>query len=137
MKKFKGLKLYSDDGSFTLTKEGIRAYQDAITFLKREKPHAPIEWSEQLFLAANDHVNDIAPKGIVSGRGSDGSMPTERITRYGRIDESWAESCIYGVMNTKEVIERLIVCDGQPKRGFRESMFSDELKLCGIATGRH
>jgi hypothetical protein len=46
MKKFKGLKLYSDDGSFTLTKEGIRAYQDAITFLKREKPHAPIEWSE-------------------------------------------------------------------------------------------
>lgn len=88
-------------------------------------------------MAALDHVNDIAPKGIVSGQGSDGSMPTDRINKYGRIDESWAESCIYGVMNTKEVIERLIVCDGQIKRGFRNSMFSDELKVCGVATGRH
>ena len=69
--------------------------------------------------------------------GSDGSGPTDRISKYGRIDESWADACIYGAINTKEVIERLIVCDGQLKRGFRASLFSDDLKLCGIATGVH
>mmetsp|Transcript_33648 Transcript_33648/g.51915 ORF Transcript_33648/g.51915 Transcript_33648/m.51915 type:complete len:177 (-) Transcript_33648:1143-1673(-) len=87
--------------------------------------------------AARDHINDIAPKGITSGKGSDGSAPTDRIQKYGLIDEAWAESSLYGVLNTKEVIERLIVCDGQPKRGFRQSMFSDELKMCGVGTALH
>ena len=44
---------------------------------------------------------------------------------------------MYGAINAREVVEKLIVSDGQPKRGFRSSVFSDELKICGIATGQH
>lgn len=87
--------------------------------------------------AAQDHVDDIAPKGLVQSLGSDGSHPQMRLAKYGRLDETWGESCIYGALNTREVLERLIVCDGQPKRGFRASVFSDDLKMCGIATGKH
>ena len=74
--------------------------------------------------AAKDHVRDIGPKGFVSKIGTDGSMPTDRIGRYGVIDESWAESNIFGAITAEEVVERLIVCDGQPTRGFRKSMFN-------------
>lgn len=132
------MKLYSEDMiSFINTKEGPKAYQDAISFLRREKPRAPLTWSPLLLAAACDHILDIAPQGIVSGTGSNGSTPQSRIQKYGRIDECWASSCIYGVISTKEVLERLIVCDGQPKRGFRGSVFSDELKIVGVATGKH
>lgn len=31
----------------------------------------------------------------------------------------------------------MIVCDGQVKRGFRESMFNPELNICGVATKFH
>ena len=41
-------------------------------------------------------------------------MPKDRINRYGQIDQSWAESCVYNQMNPKEVLESLIVCDGLP-----------------------
>jgi len=61
----------------------------------------------------------------VSTIGSDGSLPPDRIGRYANIDETWAESNIFGGLNSKEVIERLIVCDGQPTRGFRKSLFND------------
>ena len=46
--------------------------------------------------AAKDHVNDIGPKGLVSSMGSNGSLPTDRIAKYGKIDETWAESNIFG-----------------------------------------
>ena len=70
-------------------------------------------------------MNDVGLKGLVSTIGSDGSLPPDRIARYANIDECWAESDIFGGLNTKEVIERLIVCDGQPTRGFRKSFFND------------
>jgi hypothetical protein len=64
-------------------------------------------------------------------------MPTDRINRYGTIDEYWAESNIFGGLNAEEVVERLLVCDGQPTRGFRKQLFSVDMKMCGIATGTH
>ena len=112
-KKFDGLKLFKEDGvQFTETREGAKAYTDAVTFLRKQRPRGPFKWCEQLHLACKDHVDDIAPKGLVQSGGSDGSYPTDRILKYGRLDESWAAACIYGAINTKEVIERLIVCDG-------------------------
>jgi hypothetical protein len=38
IKRFKGMKLYNEEEtSFVVTKEGAKAYQDAITFLKKQK----------------------------------------------------------------------------------------------------
>lgn len=49
---------------------------------------------------------------MTSARGSDGSFPTQRIARYGTIDQSWADSCVFGALTPMEALERLIVCDG-------------------------
>lgn len=111
--RFKGNVLFSEDNkSFIETKEGRKAYVEAIEYLRNQKGMKPFVWSEKLKKAAHDHVIDIGPKGVVSSLGTDGSMPTDRITRYGNIDETWAESNIFGGLNAKEVVERLLVCDG-------------------------
>ena len=73
----------------------------------------------------------------MSSIGTDGSLPTDRISWYGSIDETWEESNIFGGLDAKEVIERLIVCDGQPTRGFRKTLYNDQLMECGIFTGHH
>lgn len=36
-----------------------------------------------------------------------------------------------------EALERLIVCDGQPLRGFRSAVFNPEFSLCGICCYYH
>lgn len=36
-----------------------------------------------------------------------------------------------------EVIERLIVDDGEKARGHRKNLFSKEMNYCGISTGPH
>lgn len=65
-KKFQGNKLYKEDGKqFTETREGAKAYTDAVTFLRKQRPRPPFKWSEELHLACKDHVDDIAPKGLV------------------------------------------------------------------------
>lgn len=120
-----------------LTKEGQLAYIEAIEFLREQKPLRPLKWSEHLKAAAQDHVDDVGPKGAVSSIGTEGSMPTDRISKYAQLDTVWAESNIFGGLDAAEVMERLIVCDGQPSRGFRKAVFNHDLNLCGIASGPH
>lgn len=43
----------------------------------------------------------------------------------------------FQALTAKEVIERLIVDDGQAARGQRKNMFNPDLKNCGIAAGPH
>ena len=136
--RFKGKILYSEDNkSFIETKEGPSAYTEAIEYLRTQRGMPEFKWSPILMKAAKDHVNDIGPKGLVSSMGSNGSLPTDRIAKYGKIDETWAESNIFGGLNAKEVVERLLVCDGQPTRGFRKSLYNDQLHECGIFAGLH
>lgn len=136
--RFKGLVLYSEDNkSFIETKEGPAAYVEAIEYLRNKKGMKELIWSDQLQKAGQEFVDDIGPKGLVTSLGSDGSLPTDRISKYGQIDETWGESNIYGGLDAKEVIERLLTCDGQPTRGFRTNLYNENLLYCGVATGLH
>ena len=40
-------------------------------------------------------------------------------------------------MNPKEVLASLIVCDGLPQRGYRQAIFSEDFKFCGIFASDH
>lgn len=76
--------------------EGVKAYQNAITFLEKQRPLPPLKWNSLLYKASRDHVTDIGPKGMTTSKGSDASTPFERIQRYGKLEKSWADSCIFG-----------------------------------------
>lgn len=113
VKRFKGKVLMSEDGkSGVETLEGKEAYLEAISFLQKQSPVPALKWASELAMAAQDHVNDIGPKGIMSSIGSEGSMPQDRIARYCSIDEAWAESLCFGAITAEEVMERMIVDDG-------------------------
>ena len=53
------------------------------------------------------------------------------------IDDAWAESLCFQTASAREVVERLVVDDGQPARGHRKNMFNRDLVNCGVATGPH
>lgn len=154
IKRFQGLKLYSHTEqefiklskqkqavtvTFVQTHEGQKAYQDAIGYLEKQRAMPPLKWSQQLYKACKDHAVDVGPRGITSSTGSDASQPIDRISRHGNLDQcwSWADSCIFGALTPLEALERLIVCDGQPQRGFREAIFNHDFKLCGICCNGH
>jgi hypothetical protein len=64
-------------------------------------------------------------------------LPADRISRYCNIDGTWAESLCFGLVSVNEVIEKLVIDDGQAKRGNRKNVFNPELKHLGIFSGVH
>lgn len=121
------------------TKEGPLAYVEAIEFLRVQKPLRPFKWSEQLTMAAKDHATDLSTSGQINVVGTDGSLPTDRIARYCKVNETWAESTVFGCATPTEVVEALIVNDGQADvRGYRSTLFNkDALKIMGISGATH
>lgn len=121
------------------TKEGQLAYMEALEFLRVQTPLKPFKWSDQLASAAKDHALDLSITLQTGVIGSDGSLPTDRIARYCNVSETWAESTVFGCTTATEVVESLIVNDGQPGvRGFRSTLFNKEdLKLVGISGSPH
>lgn len=71
VKRFKKHILMSEDGTSGMeTSEGPSAYYEAINCLKTQKALPPFKYSIQLEKAAQDHINDIGPKGMTSSIGS-------------------------------------------------------------------
>ena len=59
------------------------------------------------------------------------------MARYCMINETWAESSCFGSTTPTEVVEQMLVNDGQTHRGFRKAMFNPLLTIVGIASGYH
>ena len=67
----------------------------------------------------------------------DGSLPTDRMARYCTINEVWAESSCFGSFSADEVMEQMLVNDGQAHRGFRKNIFNNTLTIVGISCAKH
>ena len=59
------------------------------------------------------------------------------MSRYCIINETWAESSCFGSVTAEEVLEQMLVNDGQAHRGFRKNIFNPLLTVVGIASGHH
>ena len=64
------------------TYEGIQGIKDTIEFLKNQKPVKELKYSEELSLAARDHVLDIGEKSLHGHIGSNKSNLNDRIEKY-------------------------------------------------------
>lgn len=120
-----------------ITKEGVRAVDEAIRFLEAQQPLPPLEHSALLALAASDHVRDIGPKGMTGHRSSmDGASPSARLQRRGG-GNYVAEIITFGPPSAIEVVRQWIVNDGNTNRGHRKSVFAEEMIFAGVACGPH
>lgn len=134
---FKGDVIYKPGEIGVQTDEGKAVYKEAIEFLKKQKAIGTLVLNENLSRAAQDHCNDIGPKGLTDHDGSNGSTVTDRIEKYLEWDKTVAENLDFGGKTGEDVLISLIVDDGNPGRGHRKTIFNKDLFIIGIGIGKH
>jgi uncharacterized protein YkwD len=134
---FDGKRLVRPGDVPLITQEGARAADEAIRFLQKQKPLAALLASRGMSLAARDHVRDQGPRGASGHKGSDGSQPWDRVSRYGTWEVKTAENIAYGHAEARQIVIGLIIDDGVPKRGHRKNIFDPEFRVIGVAAGSH
>ncbi|MBN2008920.1 CAP domain-containing protein [candidate division KSB1 bacterium] len=125
------------EGTIIRTKEGLRAVDEAIRFLRNATPLQSLEANEGLSRAAKDHVDDQSVSGKTGHIGSDGSEPFERLKRYGTIGGFSGENISYGLNAARGIVISLIIDDDVPSRGHRKLIFTREFQQVGVACGYH
>ncbi len=136
-KYFKGTQFKRPREAAVQTQEGVNAVDDAVTYLKMIEPVEALRPSPGMSRAARDHVLDQGPKGGLGHQGSDGSGMSERVRRYGEWRGKIAENISYGHEDAREIVMQLIIDDGNPDRGHRESLFDPAHRVVGVACGKH
>ena len=117
--------------------EGDNVFKEAINFLKNLPSLKPLQWDENLCRSAQEHVDDIGPKGLLLYQSSDGTEPEDRISKYGNYAESLGENIDFGPNDAMGVIISLTLDDGEEERPHRENLFKPDYQKVGIACGPH
>ena len=117
--------------------EGENVFNEAIQYLKNLSPLPPFEWDDCLAQSAQEHVDDIGPKGLLLYQSSDGAEPEDRISKYGNYVESLGENIDFGPNDEIGVIVSLTLDDGEEERPHRDNLFKNDYKKIGIACGPH
>ena len=120
-----------------LTKEGMRAVDEAIRFLRSLQPLPSLIPSKGMSSGARDHVKDQGSSGSGQHKGSDGSQPLDRVNRYGTWGKSIGENISYGSDQDRDIVMGLIMDDGVPSRGHRKIIFHSDFRVIGVACGPH
>ena len=120
-----------------LTQEGRSAVNEAIRFLRNQKPLSYLIASKGMSNAAEDMVRMQETTTQIGHKGRDGSTFAERISRYGTWDGSCSENIDYGNNKARRIVMALIIDDGVSNRGHRKSIFNPGLKRVGVACGYH
>jgi hypothetical protein len=111
------------------------AVDDAIGFLRDQRPLPPLRRSGAIAAAAEQHVERQGPRGDV-GHGPHGSLG-RRLQREGVWAGLAGESISYGQRTPRDVVRQLIVDAGVPNRSHRKDIFGSAWQIAGVACGRH
>ncbi len=116
------------------TKEGVKAVDEAIRYLRSASPRAPLAFSPGMSRAAADHCAAQAGGGMSHNAGGNTGS---RISRYGSYSGSWGENISCGRQSAREIVIALIIDDGLRSRKHRDNIFSTNFTVAGAATGPH
>jgi uncharacterized protein YkwD len=117
--------------------EGEGAIREAVQFLEKSRPLPPLILSAGICHSALTHVLDIGPSGGRGHKGSGGTMPWDRMARFGQWSGRAGENIYYGERDGRGIVIALIIDDGERNRGHRKNIFSSDFRYTGIACGPH
>jgi uncharacterized protein YkwD len=124
------------EGTKWRMKEGLAAVDEALRFLRAARLEQPLTLSPGMCHAAADHCDDQVG-GRTGHRGSDGSNPGDRLSRYGVWSGLWGENIAYGKTTAREIVLTLIIDDGFPRRPHRKNILNPSFHYGGVAYGPH
>lgn len=111
------------------------AVEEAIAFLERQPPLAPLKGDKRLGSAALQHVRVQGPRGDV-GHGEAGSLGV-RLRAAGVYAGMAAENISYGYDDAQAVVRQLIIDSRVAGRGHRRNIFATSYTTAGVACGGH
>ncbi|MFI4973635.1 MAG: S8 family serine peptidase [Caulobacterales bacterium] len=120
-----------------MTSEGVAAVDDAIAYLDRRSPMAPLQGSDGLFRATKRLAGDLASSRTISHVGADGSTMRDRLQAAGVWAGAMEEDISLSQRTAHDVVRQLVIDDGVPARGHRTALFDPVLKVAGAACGPH
>jgi uncharacterized protein YkwD len=116
------------------TKEGVKAVDEAIRYLRSASPRPALVFSPGMSRAAADHCAAQARGGMSHNAGGNTAA---RIGRYGQWSGSWGENISCGRQSAREIVIALIIDDGLRSRKHRDNIFSTNFTVAGAASGPH
>jgi uncharacterized protein YkwD len=119
------------------TNEGVAAVDGAIAELERRAPVGPLGHNPRLAASAARLAEAQGPTGAVGHVGPDGLTPSHRMRAEGLYAGISEENISYGASTAKAVVRQLIIDDGVPSRGHRQSLFEAGLSHAGVSCGPH
>jgi uncharacterized protein YkwD len=108
---------------------------DAVAFLERQPPIAPLSCDGRLATAAAAHAADQGPLGQISHTGSDGSRALQRMQKAGVFSSVYAEEISMGQTSAAGVVTQLILDIPGPAHPHRADLFDPMLKEAGVGCG--
>lgn len=111
------------------------AVDEAIDFLQRQQPLAPLKGDRRLDAAAREHAQRQGPRGDV-GHGATGSLGV-RLRENGVYAGMSAENISYGYDDARAVVRQLIIDSRVAGRGHRRNIFSSAYSAAGVGCGAH
>ena len=134
---FVGDELHEPGKTILMTREGKSAVNEAISFLRNQKPLLKLTASKGMSKGANEMVRMQGATSETGHQGRDGSTFSERINRYGTWGGSCSENIDYGNNSARRIVMALIIDDGVRGRGHRKSIFEPGFRKVGVAFGSH
>ncbi|MEK7723144.1 MAG: CAP domain-containing protein [Acidobacteriota bacterium] len=118
--------------------EGKIPVVEAIATLKQAQPMSEFNLADGLIKAAADHSQDLVKNNRTGHRGTNGSMPNERVFIYGTVPNNEVyENISYGGKTAREVVLIMLIDDGTASRNHRKSLLNPKNKYVGLATGEN
>ena len=127
------LKLPGQDPGFK-TVEGISAYNECINFLENANSISPIQMNKSLLNIANEYLRAIQNVKLNSIKTID---IHKFVKKYGNFEGDFNKSLEFGGINAINVLNNLVIGDGDPNRGHRNTIFNPSFNLIGVASGNH
>ena len=110
-----------------ITNEGPAAVHECINVLKNTQPMKPLTLNKGMSKAAQDHCDDIGPKGVCGHTGTNGSSMGSRLEKHGQWMGQIAENISFGHDEGLHAVIQLLVDDGVSSRGHRKNMLNPKV----------